>query len=115
MQRQLFELKSAEVAANATATDEESTESLVMGKKSRLIVVSNRLPVTRVVNADGSCGFTLASGGLVTALSGVKTELDFVWVGWVGCEIPVEEQAMVGIDRGQLFNCMVFRCICTHH
>jgi trehalose-6-phosphate synthase len=35
----------------------------------------------------------MSSGGLVAALSGVdRSQHEFVWLGWVGCEIPAEEQ-----------------------
>jgi alpha,alpha-trehalose-phosphate synthase [UDP-forming] len=64
----------------------------------RIIVASNRLPitVTRVpATADTAASWTfkMSSGGLVAALAGLdKSKHDFVWVGWVGCEIPEEEQ-----------------------
>lgn len=40
--------------------------------------------------------FTLTSGGLVAALASVQHELNFTWVGWPGCEVPLEEQTAVG-------------------
>lgn len=60
-----------------------------MGKKrkGRLIVVSNRLPVT-VTWENDSYQFKMSSGGLVAGLEGVKKKLDFIWIGWTGCEIP---------------------------
>ncbi len=48
------------------------------------VVVSNRLPVDHVVNADGSSGWTRSPGGLVTALEPVMQANDGAWVGWVG-------------------------------
>lgn len=48
------------------------------------IVVSNRLPVDRVVNPDGSSSWTRSPGGLVTALEPVMRDADGAWVGWVG-------------------------------
>jgi len=50
----------------------------------RLIVVSNRLPVTIGTDSAGRDVFSQSSGGLVSALAGVKQELPFVWVGWPG-------------------------------
>jgi hypothetical protein len=50
----------------------------------RLIVVSNRLPVTISRNDDGTYNFKLSSGGLVSALSGCKKQMDFTWIGWPG-------------------------------
>jgi trehalose 6-phosphate synthase/phosphatase len=49
----------------------------------RWIIVSNRLPLT--VNADGE--LSRASGGLVTALSGVHNQAEQVWVGIAPAEI----------------------------
>eukprot|EP00944_MAST-04C_sp_MAST-4C-sp1_P009172 g9172.t1 len=60
----------------------------------RTIVVSNRLPV--VISKDPVTGrrtIKMASGGLVTALNGVRASMDFYWLGWVGEEIPVGERA----------------------
>ena len=37
----------------------------------------------------------MSSGGLVTALNGVKDDMSFLWVGWVGTEIAEDEQDMV--------------------
>ncbi|KAJ1644440.1 Trehalose-6-P synthase/phosphatase complex synthase subunit [Coemansia asiatica] len=48
-----------------------------------LIVVSNRLPVTLAQNGS-EWSFKLSSGGLVSALSGLKREMSFTWVGWPG-------------------------------
>jgi trehalose 6-phosphate synthase len=54
-----------------------------------LIVVANRLPVT--VSRDAATGeyvFKMSSGGLVSALTSVRSTLPFVWVGWLGQEVP---------------------------
>lgn len=54
-------------------------------KNLRLLVVSNRLPVT--VNKDqktGEYNFKMSSGGLVTGLSGLKKMMSFTWIGWPG-------------------------------
>lgn len=48
------------------------------------VVVSNRLPVDRVVHPDGSEGWTTSPGGLVTALEPVMRSADGAWVGWPG-------------------------------
>jgi len=62
----------------------------------RLLVVSNRLPITCTRTAEGIWQFKKSSGGLVAALSGVKEKYSaFVWIGWVGCEVPKEEQQVV--------------------
>ena len=48
------------------------------------VVVSNRLPVDRILNADGTPGWTRSPGGLVTALEPVMRQKDGAWVGWAG-------------------------------
>ena len=48
------------------------------------VVVSNRLPVDRVVDADGAATWTTSPGGLVTALEPVMRAADGAWVGWAG-------------------------------
>ncbi|NYF11465.1 trehalose 6-phosphate synthase [Leifsonia sp. AK011] len=48
------------------------------------VVVSNRLPVDRVVDPDGSERWATSPGGLVAALEPVMREADGAWVGWGG-------------------------------
>ncbi len=48
------------------------------------VVVSNRLPVDRVVDADGTESWSTSPGGLVTALEPVMRAADGAWVGWAG-------------------------------
>ncbi|CAN5279253.1 N/A [soil metagenome] len=48
------------------------------------VVVSNRLPVDHVTDADGVESWTRSPGGLVTALEPVMREHDGAWVGWAG-------------------------------
>jgi len=90
----LFELKAVEATGDEEGDENGESLESIMGKN-RLLMVSNRLPVSRVVAADGSYSFEMSSGGLVTALSGVQNDLDFIWIGWLGCEIPLEEQPTV--------------------
>lgn len=59
----------------------------------RLIIVSNRLPVTVSIN-DGEFAFQRSAGGLVSGLSayldGLKStsrsKSDYVWIGWPGID-----------------------------
>ncbi|KAJ3282105.1 Trehalose-6-P synthase/phosphatase complex synthase subunit [Rhizoclosmatium sp. JEL0117] len=54
----------------------------------RLLIVSNRLPIT--VTRDKHTGqytFVKSSGGLVSALSGLSSNLPFVWIGWPGITV----------------------------
>ncbi len=48
------------------------------------VVVSNRLPVDRVIAPDGSASWNRSPGGLVTALEPVMRAADGAWVGWAG-------------------------------
>ncbi|WP_336660710.1 bifunctional alpha,alpha-trehalose-phosphate synthase (UDP-forming)/trehalose-phosphatase [Leucobacter sp. USHLN153] len=49
-----------------------------------LVMVSNRLPVDRVVASDGSSTWRTSPGGLVTAVEPIVEQLGCVWVGWAG-------------------------------
>ncbi|WP_194398132.1 alpha,alpha-trehalose-phosphate synthase (UDP-forming) [Microbacterium atlanticum] len=49
-----------------------------------LVVVANRLPVDRVVDAEGEQRWRRSPGGLVTALEPVMRRSDGAWVGWPG-------------------------------
>ncbi|KNE72419.1 alpha,alpha-trehalose-phosphate synthase (UDP-forming) [Allomyces macrogynus ATCC 38327] len=70
---------SAAAALDAAAAPAPSTGG------GRLLVVSNRLPVTLARDAEsGEWKATMSSGGLVSALSGLKRELEFTWIGWPG-------------------------------
>ena len=48
------------------------------------VVVSNRLPVDRVVDPDGTARWQRSPGGLVTALEPVMRASRGAWVGWAG-------------------------------
>jgi trehalose 6-phosphate synthase len=55
------------------------------------VVVSNRLPVDRVVDDEGNADWRQSPGGLVTALEPVMRSAGGAWVGWVGA--PDEQVA----------------------
>ena len=57
----------------------------------RLLLVSNRLPITIKRSEDGSYAFSMSSGGLVSGLSGLSKTTTFVWYGWPGLEVPEAE------------------------
>jgi trehalose 6-phosphate synthase/phosphatase len=65
-----------------------------MTQSRRLIVVSNRLPVT-VSHADGKPDLRTSSGGLVTALNAVCREHSAYWVGWTGTDHSPEIETCV--------------------
>ena len=60
-------------------------------QESRLLLISNRLPITIKRSADGKYDFSMSSGGLVTGLSGLSKSTTFQWYGWPGLEVPGEE------------------------
>jgi len=59
-------------------------------QRHKLILVSNRLPVT--IHHEGNCWqFKASSGGLQSALSSFHQTWDTVWVGWPGVVDPKDE------------------------
>jgi alpha,alpha-trehalose-phosphate synthase [UDP-forming] len=56
----------------------------VADERYAFVVVSNRLPVDRVVDEDGSSDWKPSPGGLVTALEPVMRAAGGAWVGWAG-------------------------------
>ncbi|XP_073273698.1 alpha,alpha-trehalose-phosphate synthase [UDP-forming] 1-like [Primulina huaijiensis] len=57
--------------------------------RQRLLVVSNRLPVSAVRGGEDSWSLEISAGGLVSALLGVK-EFDARWIGWAGVNVTDE-------------------------
>jgi len=57
----------------------------------RLLLISNRLPITIKRSDDGQYTFSMSSGGLVTGLSGLSKTTSFQWYGWPGLEVPESE------------------------
>lgn len=53
-------------------------------KESRLIIVSNRLPVVIKKSVEDGYQLSHASGGLVTAMIPVLKKYSGVWIGWAG-------------------------------
>ncbi|KAB8227077.1 glycosyltransferase family 20 protein [Aspergillus alliaceus] len=58
---------------------------------SRLLIASNRLPITIRRSGHGKYEFSMSSGGLVTGLSGLSKTTTFQWYGWPGLEVPEDE------------------------
>lgn len=71
----------------------------------KVLVVSNRLPVTITRKDDCTYDYSMSSGGLVTALQGLKKSTEFQWLGWPGLEIPEDEKEKVNQDLMEKFNC----------
>ncbi|PGH26595.1 alpha,alpha-trehalose-phosphate synthase [UDP-forming] 1 [Polytolypa hystricis UAMH7299] len=61
----------------------------------RLLLVSNRLPITIKRSDDGKYDFSMSSGGLVSGLSGLSKSTTFQWYGWPGLEVPEDEIPIV--------------------
>lgn len=61
----------------------------------RLLLVSNRLPITIKRSEDGKYDFSMSSGGLVSGLSGLSKSTTFQWYGWPGLEVPEPEIPVV--------------------
>ena len=59
----------------------------------RLLLVSNRLPITIKRSDEGKFDFSMSSGGLVSGLSGLSKSTTFQWYGWPGLEVPEDEIA----------------------
>ncbi|KAK3025493.1 hypothetical protein RJ639_041574 [Escallonia herrerae] len=57
--------------------------------RQRLLVVANRLPVSAVRRGEETWSLEMSSGGLVSALLGVK-EFEARWIGWAGVNVPDE-------------------------
>lgn len=65
---------------------------------SRLLIVSNRLPVSIKRSEKGAYDFSQGSGGLVTGLGGLSKSTKFLWYGWPGLEIPSIEQSGLAVQ-----------------
>ncbi|MFT5166339.1 MAG: trehalose 6-phosphate synthase/phosphatase [Saprospiraceae bacterium] len=57
----------------------------------RLIIISNRLPVT-IDKKEGELVYFPSSGGLATGLNSLETDMERIWIGWPGLEITDEKQ-----------------------
>ncbi|RMJ24274.1 alpha,alpha-trehalose-phosphate synthase subunit [Aspergillus sp. HF37] len=72
--------------------------------KSRVLLVSNRLPITIRRSEAGEYEFSMSSGGLVTGLSGLAKATSFQWYGWPGLEVPEDEAETVSERLNDEFN-----------
>ena len=58
----------------------------------RLIIVSNRLPVTVKSSQDGAFEYSTSTGGLVSGLNGISYKMSSQWYGWPGIDITEGER-----------------------
>ncbi|KAJ3285942.1 Trehalose-6-P synthase/phosphatase complex synthase subunit [Rhizoclosmatium sp. JEL0117] len=75
---------------------------MVETQKQRLILVSNRLPITIGLNAHSSSNddkykYHASAGGLVTGLNGLdQDKFTMRWFGWPGVSLPPADRPAVG-------------------
>ncbi|MFJ4174180.1 trehalose-6-phosphate synthase [Microbacterium sp. NPDC089696] len=63
------------------------------------VVVANRLPVDRIIGADGEEEWRTSPGGLVAALEPMMRHARGAWVGWPGqADLELEPLEINGID-----------------
>jgi trehalose 6-phosphate synthase len=72
------------------SAETEATDQKPEGQ-GRLLLVSNRLPITIKRSDDGKYDTSMSSGGLVSGLSGLSKATTFQWYGWPGIQIPDDE------------------------
>lgn len=66
----------------------------------RLLVASNRLPVTLTSDGDGGWRVSPASGGLVTAMDPILRRRRGTWTGWAGAPDAGQEELTRAMGRG---------------
>lgn len=61
----------------------------------RLVIISNRLPVT-INRKDGELHYHPSAGGLATGLNSLDPSLERIWIGWPGEEVtdPQEQEVI---------------------
>lgn len=64
---------------------------------SRLLVVSNRLPVT-ATRVDGGLVLEASAGGLATGLAGPHADGDGLWIGWPGPTWSLDDAQRAELD-----------------
>lgn len=57
----------------------------------KLVIISNRLPVTLVQNGEDT-ELARSGGGLATGLDSLETPLEKCWIGWPGLQVEDAEQ-----------------------
>ncbi|KAJ3130702.1 Trehalose-6-P synthase/phosphatase complex synthase subunit [Physocladia obscura] len=78
----------------STGKASEERENVEKGN-GRLLLVSNRLPITVTPTPNGDFDFVASSGGLVAGISGLAARMPFVWAGWPGIPVTQNSQSHV--------------------
>jgi trehalose 6-phosphate synthase len=93
------------MTSSPSPVDPSPCSHMDFGDTRRLIVVSNRLPVTISKDSNGEYHFEMSSGGLVSALSGCKKSMSFTWIGWPGFFIPEKDRPLVDKRLMEEYSC----------
>jgi trehalose 6-phosphate synthase/phosphatase len=72
-------------------------------KNKKIIIVSNRLPVT-ILKSDSGLAYRPSTGGLATGLSSLREEFETVWIGWPG-SVAKEDRKQVEAKLAKDFKC----------
>ncbi len=76
-------------------------------KSNRLLLVSNRLPVSIERMDTGDLSYHPSVGGLATSLSSLRDQRPMLWLGWPGLTSEVESERTAIEDRlGDEFGCV---------
>ncbi|KAI5017115.1 hypothetical protein ZWY2020_037493 [Hordeum vulgare] len=78
----------------STARVPASRLSTLVGPNGRIVIVTNRLPVTANLLEDGRWHLVSSSGGLASALRGVK-DVELLFVGWPGISVPEADRSSI--------------------
>ena len=70
-----------------------------VGQITRLVIVSNRLPIVLHQSEGGAWCVEPGSGGLVTALTPVLRAREGIWIGWTGTSEAVDLDDLLTTDR----------------
>jgi len=66
--------------------------------QARVLIVSNRLPITTAIDGD-TITFTPAAGGLATGLRGCHERTHGLWIGWPGATTSLTDTARQDLTR----------------
>lgn len=70
----------------------------------KLVVVSNRLPITVSKAENGGFNYKKTAGGLVTGIESLSKHMDFIWIGNIsGIELNPSEQETITKDCWEKF------------
>lgn len=77
------------------------TENRLDSETGRLVIISNRLPITVEKKDDGGWQIKTGAGGLVSALSPILRDRGGLWIGWPGAVGEFDFENLPGMESGQ--------------